>query len=236
MGAAPDGRVLVTGGACGIGTAVAARCREEGWQPVTVDLRDADVVADLSDPDQTARALREVLADGPVHRLVNNVGAAEVQPLEEVDTASMQRLWQLNVHTTVQCTQALLPDMRRDGFGRVVNIASRAALGKEGRTGYAASKAAVLGLTRTWALELAAHGVTVNAVGPGPIRTALFDQANPAGDPRTQQIVRSIPVQRMGEPADVAHTVAHFLDERAGFVTGQVVYVCGGKTVGLAPV
>jgi len=112
-------------------------------------------------------------------------------------------------------------------------MASRAALGKELRTAYAASKAALVGMTRVWALELGAHGITANAVGPGPIRTELFDRANPPGSPRTQQIIDSVPVKRVGTAGDVAHAVAYLLDERSGFVTGQTLYVCGGMTVGV---
>src|SRR5690606_22023862 len=123
--------------------------------------------------------------------------------------------------------------MRRHRFGRVVNISSRAALGKAERTVYAATKAGLLGMTRTWALETAAYGITVNAVGPGPIATELFERVNPSHSPATQKTRASVPAQRMGTPADVAHAVASLLDDRAGFITGQVLYVCGGMTVGL---
>ncbi|UCG97577.1 MAG: SDR family oxidoreductase, partial [Burkholderiales bacterium] len=91
------------------------------------------------------------------------------------------------------------------------------------------------GITRTWALELGRHGITVNAIGPGPIATELFKRANPADSPRTRAIVEGVPVGRLGTPADIAHAVAFFADARAGFVTGQVLYVCGGMTAGVAP-
>jgi NAD(P)-dependent dehydrogenase (short-subunit alcohol dehydrogenase family) len=113
-------------------------------------------------------------------------------------------------------------------------MASRAALGKELRTAYSASKAGLIGLTRVWALELGPEGVTVNAIGPGPIATELFAQANDAE--RTKRIIDAIPVRRMGTPADIAHTAAYLLDEQAGFVTGQTIYVCGGLTVGVSPI
>jgi NAD(P)-dependent dehydrogenase (short-subunit alcohol dehydrogenase family) len=116
----------------------------------------------------------------------------------------------------------------------VVNISSRAALGKQQRTVYSATKAALIGMAKVWALELGGHGITANAIGPGPIRTALFDQANPADSPRTRAIIEAIPVRRMGTPADVANAVAFLLDARSGFVTGQTLYVCGGMTVGAA--
>jgi NAD(P)-dependent dehydrogenase (short-subunit alcohol dehydrogenase family) len=132
--------------------------------------------------------------------------------------------------------QALLPLMKKAGFGRIVNISSRAALGKEDRTVYSATKAGLLGMTRTWALETAAFGVTVNAIGPGPIATELFTSGNPPDAPKTKRIVEAIPVKRMGQPEDIAHAVASLLDDRSGFITGQVLYVCGGMTVGLGQV
>lgn len=115
-------------------------------------------------------------------------------------------------------------------------MASRAALGKELRTAYAASKAGLIGMTRVWSLELGALGVTVNAIGPGPIATELFNRANPPGDPRTEAIIGSIPVRRVGTPEGVANAAWFFLDERSGFVTGQTLYVCGGMTVGTSPI
>ena len=124
--------------------------------------------------------------------------------------------------------------MKQARCGRIVNISSRAALGKELRTVYAATKAGLHGLTKTWALELAPHQITVNAIGPGPIGTELFHAANPPDSPRTQAILEGIPLHRLGAPADIAHAVSFFLDERASFITGQVIYVCGGLTVGRA--
>jgi NAD(P)-dependent dehydrogenase (short-subunit alcohol dehydrogenase family) len=132
--------------------------------------------------------------------------------------------------------QGLQPLMQAARFGRIINISSRAALGKELRTVYSATKAGLLGMTRTWALELAPYGVTVNAIGPGPIATELFVSGNPPDSPKTKKILESIPVKRMGEPEDIAHAVASLLDDRAGFITGQVLYVCGGMTVGLGQV
>jgi NAD(P)-dependent dehydrogenase (short-subunit alcohol dehydrogenase family) len=126
--------------------------------------------------------------------------------------------------------------MQAARFGRIINISSRAALGKELRTVYSATKAGLLGMTRTWALELAPDGVTVNAIGPGPIATELFVSGNPPDSPKTKKILESIPLKRMGEPKDIAHAVASLLDDRAGFITGQVLYVCGGLTVGLGQV
>ena len=229
-------RVLITGGASGIGAAIAERCRAEGFEPVIIDRLGDGIRADLSDAADTERALREALAGGPITRLVNNVGIvvpadAEHQTLAEFDLAVS-----LNLRCAFQCMQALLPGMKEAGFGRIVNMSSRAALGKELRTAYSATKAGLIGMTRVWALELGRHGITANAIGPGPIRTELFDRANPPDAPRTRAIIESVPVKRVGTADDVAHTASYLLDERSGFVTGQVIYVCGGMTVGVAGV
>ncbi|MDO5290422.1 MAG: SDR family oxidoreductase [Pseudomonadota bacterium] len=233
-------RVLITGGASGIGAATARRCREQGWAPVIID-READeraggIRADLANPEDTARALQAALADGPITRLVNNVGIVVPAEAAQQSLAELDLALSLNLRCAMQCMQALLPGMQAAGFGRIVNITSRAALGKPLRSAYSASKAGLIGMTRVWALELGAHGITANAIGPGPIRTELFDRANPPGAPRTQAIIDAVPVQRIGTPDDVAQAVAFFLDARSGFITGQVLYVCGGLTVGVAGV
>jgi 3-oxoacyl-[acyl-carrier protein] reductase len=227
-------RVLITGGACGIGRATAERCGAEGYEVAVID-RDGDGIrADLSDPAQTARALDAALSRGPITRLVNNVGVVRPGSLEEQTFADLDAVVSLNLRCALQCVQALLPGMKAARFGRIVNISSRAALGKEHRTVYAATKAGLNGMAKVWALELGQHGITANAIGPGPIRTELFDKTNPADSPRTQAILQAIPVRRMGEPEDVANAVAFLLDARSGFITGQVLYVCGGLTVGSA--
>lgn len=227
-------RVLVTGGANGIGAAIAAQQRALGRDVVIIDKQPGGIEADLGDAAQVEAALAEALAGGPIHRLVNNVGYIKVANLDELDIDDALRTYEINVVAAMRCAQALLPGMREAGFGRIVNIASRAALGKAGRSAYSGSKAGIIGLTRTWALELGVDGITVNAISPGPIRTAMFEAANPAGEPRTQAIIDAIPVKRVGEPEDIAKAVAFFLDE-SGFITGQNLNVCGGMTIGAAP-
>lgn len=226
-------RVLITGGTHGIGAAIAQRCREDGYQPIILDREGDDAIhCDLSNAQSTIAALNVALEDGPITRLVNNVGAVfpnflKDQTLDEFDNAIA-----LNLRSAFLCAQALLPGMQEAGFGRIVAMSSRAALGKERRTAYAATKAGLQGMIRTWALEEGAHGITANAVGPGPISTELFAKANPADSPETQTIVDSVPVRRMGTTQDVAHAISYLLDDRSGFVTGQTIYVCGGVTVG----
>ncbi|BBK41186.1 oxidoreductase [Allostella vacuolata] len=234
------GRVIVTGGSSGIGEGIVRRLHEDGYAVVNLDIAPPrpDAVGDfrqvdLGDAAQTAAALAAVAAEGPVTRLVNNVGIVWPQPVGEVSLANLEKSLAINLRAAFLCFQALLPAMKAAGFGRVVNISSRTLMGKELRTTYGMSKGGLLAATRTWALEFARDGITVNAIGPGPINTELFQKGNPPGDPRTDAILRSVPMRRFGEPAEVAHAVAGFLDARAGFITGQILYVCGGQAVGV---
>ncbi|CAH2812322.1 MAG: Oxidoreductase, short-chain dehydrogenase/reductase family [Candidatus Burkholderia crenata] len=229
-------RVLITGGAAGIGAACAERCEADSFEAVVIDRVGNGLIADLSDAESTAKALDQALAGGPITRLINNVGVVVPADAAEQSLEELELAWSLNVRCAMQCMQALLPGMQSAGFGRIVNMSSRAALGKELRTAYSATKAALIGITRVWALELGRHGITANAVGPGPIRTELFERANPPDSPRTRAIIENVPVKRVGTPEDIAHAVSYFLDARSGFVTGQMLYVCGGMTVGVAGV
>lgn len=250
MGAVENGKreggpvVLVTGGSAGIGRAIIERLVADGYDVVNFDLKapraclpgETHVAVDLGDIAATRHAAATLVAERDVVRLVNNAGTVRPAPLENASPEDLTFVMALNIQTPMLLMQALLPTMRRHQFGRIVNVSSRAALGKTERTVYAASKAGLLGMTRTWALEMGCDGITVNAIGPGPIATELFDRVNPPGAPKTEKILSSIPVRRMGTPADVAHGVASLLDDRAGFITGQVLYVCGGMTVGLGNV
>src|SRR5699024_4637156 len=144
-------------------------------------------------------------------------------------TEDMSLSYELNVRCALQCMQALLPGMEKRSFGRVVNISSRAILGKLGRTSYASSKAALIGMTRTWALQLGQKRITVNSLAPGPIATDLFYKAN---SPEEQQsIIDSVPVGRVGHPEDIANATSYLLDDNSSFITGQTLYVCGGTSI-----
>lgn len=233
-------RLLVTGGASGIGKAIAQRGIDGGLEVLVLDRIPGSVgrsvLADLSDTTSTADALTELLNEGPITRLVNNVGAVFPASLQEQTFEQLAAAFDVNLRSAFQCTKALTPGMREQGFGRVVNMTSRAALGKELRSAYAATKAGLIGLTRVWALELARNGITVNAIGPGPIATDLFLNANPPESEHTKAIVEGVPVGRLGTPDDIAHAAEFFLDQASGFITGQVLYVCGGLTVGISPI
>ncbi|TVP46362.1 MAG: SDR family oxidoreductase [Halomonas sp.] len=231
---------VVTGGARNIGQAIALRLQQDGYRVIVVDIvaPEADSLqadayqVDLADAEATRRVMMEITEGYTVTRLVNNVGIVSPALLEEVQLEDFDKLMHLNVRSALVCTQALLPAMKAQGTGRVVMNASRVVLGKEARTIYSATKGALQSMARTWALELAEHGITVNCVAPGPIATSAFWQNNPPDSERARRIIDNIPLSRMGQPDDVAQAVSFFCDERSGFITGQTLFVCGGVTVG----
>ena len=234
--------VLITGGSRGIGRAIATRLTQDGYQVINLDklippsLLPGEEFHPIDVTDSLAlRALiKDITHRTQVLRLVNNAGMIRPAALEDVSDQDFHDIFALNLRAPMVLTQSLYPHMRAANFGRVVSISSRAALGKEERTSYAATKSGLLGMTRTWALEMAQFGITVNAIAPGPIATELFTSGNPPNAPKTIKIVESIPVKRMGQPEDIANAAAYLLDDRSGFVTGQTLYVCGGMTVGLS--
>lgn len=232
-------RVLVTGASKGIGRAACERLHEDGYAvvglarskpadwPQAVEFHSVD----LSDREALQDFLAQPVMQQPFYGLVNNVGLVRKGLLAQVSQQDIYQAVQLNIEVAIVLTQALAPAMCAAGLGRIVNIASRAALGKSSRTVYSMTKAGMIGMGRTWALEMAAAGVTVNSIAPGPIATDFFHGANDPAAASTQALLASIPVGRMGQAQDVAHAIAYFLDERSGFVTGQTHFVCGGMTV-----
>ena len=231
----------VTGGSTGIGRAICEDLLAHGYEVVSLARRRCDidhprlhsVEVDLMDRQATAQAVTAIAREFEVDTLVHNAGVIRPALLPEVDLSDLDALVNLHLGCAVQLVQGALPGMQARGFGRVVLLSSRAALGLQTRTSYSATKAGMLGMARTWALELAPHGITVNVVAPGPIRaTEMFHDVIPAGSDRERGLAAAIPVKRLGEPQDVARAVRFFADAENGFVTGQVLYVCGGASVG----
>ena len=232
---------IVTGGASGIGAAVCLRLLEAGHQVICFD-RDAPAAAhprlhsvqiDLMDGVATRAAAAAMAERFAVDRVVHNAGVIRPALLADVSVDDLHALVDLHLAAPLLLVQAVLPGMKARGLGRIVLLSSRAALGAETRTAYSATKAGLIGMARTWALELAQSGITVNVVAPGPIGgTRMFHDVVPAGSERETRLAASIPVRRLGTPSDVARAVAFFLEEDAGFLTGQTLFVCGGSSIG----
>lgn len=231
---------VVTGGGQNIGEAIALRLKQDGFGVIVLDLvkpKDPELTADarlvdLSDQAASTAILEEIARTMPVTCLVNNVGIVKPARFDDVDLGDFDAIMHLNVRTALTCAKALVPGMRRLGQGRIVMNTSRVILGKEARSLYSASKGALTAMARTWALEFARDGITVNCVAPGPIGTTAFWRNNDPQSEETRALIDSIPVRRMGTPEDVANAVSFFCDARSGFVTGQTLFVCGGVTVG----
>ena len=234
-----DARVaVVTGGSAGIGLAICQDLLDRGYEVVSLARRACtidrvhSIEVDLMDRAATATAAAEIVRRFEVSVLVHNAGVIRPSLLPDVKLDDVQALTELHIGCAIQLVQAALAGMRERRHGRVILMSSRAALGAQSRTAYSFTKAGMLGMARTWALELAGDGITVNVVAPGPVHTDMYYDVIPAGSERDRQLAASIPVGRIGEPADVSRAVAFFADEAAGFVTGQVLYVCGGASIG----
>jgi NAD(P)-dependent dehydrogenase (short-subunit alcohol dehydrogenase family) len=234
-------RAIVTGGSTGIGVAILTTLLVDGYEVVNLSRRPAgidhprlrSVSVDLTDGAATRTVLGELAATWPATTLIHNAGVIRQKLLEDVVPEDFAALSQLHLATPIALVQANLAAMKAAHYGRIVLISSRAVLGLAQRTVYSSTKAGMLGLARTWALELGPSGITANVVAPGPIaETEMFDGVTPEGDPRREALARSIPVRRLGAPSDVARAVRFFTAPDASFVTGQTLYVCGGTSTG----
>ncbi len=232
---------LVTGTSTGIGKVLCEQLLQDGYTVVALARRPTDIAhprlhsvcVDLADRKATAQAAAEVAQRFAVTTFVHNAGVIKPALLPDVNVDDLETLTALHLGSAITLAQAVLPAMRAQHYGRIVLMGSRGALGLATRSAYAATKAGMVGLARTWALELAADGVTVNVVAPGPIRgTEMFHAVVPEHSEREQKLAQAIPVQRLGTPEDVARAVGFFISPHSSFITGQVLYVCGGASVG----
>ena len=232
---------IVTGASGGIGAAIARAMLERGYRVISLALDKPDWshprlesrTVDLFDAAATEAVAGEIVRAHRVTHIVHNAGVIRPNPVEQASADDITALAQLHLGAALILLSAALPQMKQAGFGRIVLISSRAALGGTGRTAYSATKAGIIGMGRTWALELAPHGITVNMVAPGPIQgTHMFHEIVPAGSERETALANAIPMKRLGQPEDVANAVLFFSSAESSFVTGQVLYVCGGASVG----
>lgn len=232
---------LVTGASTGIGANICATLLDDGYTVVNVSRRPSALAhpnlhnysVDLSDTVATKEVAAQISAQHRITDLIHNAGVIRPALLESVELEDLEMLTRIHLGAAITLAQAALPAMREAGNGRIILISSRAAMGLETRTAYSATKSGMVGMARTWALELGGDGITVNVVAPGPIaETEMFDGAIPQHSEKRDQITESIPVKRLGSPGDVTRAVQFFMAEENSFVTGQTLFVCGGASIG----
>ncbi|MFM0124848.1 SDR family NAD(P)-dependent oxidoreductase [Paraburkholderia sp. RL18-101-BIB-B] len=237
---------VVTGAAKGIGFGIAKELARQGYRLSIWDYDEDTLVEaidelkalganvtgtalDVTVVDQVEEAVRELTAShGGVDILVNNAGIGGDRLVAKMDLDFWQRVVDTNLTSQFICCKAVLPHMVESGFGRIVNLSSRAWLGNRGQASYSAAKGGVVSLTRSLALEYARSGITVNAIAPGIIDTPLF---NSLRDDVKDGLKKSVPVQRIGMPQDVANAVVFLVQPQTSYVTGQLLYVCGGRSL-----
>ncbi|MEM8564513.1 MAG: SDR family oxidoreductase [Pseudomonadota bacterium] len=232
---------IVTGGSTGIGQSICESLLDGGYTVINIARRPApiehpllhDYLTDLADPAATQETAKRIAGEHKVTDIVHNAGVIKPALLGEVALTDLEMLTHIHIGAAIILAQACLSDLQACGGGRIVLISSRAAMGLETRTSYSATKSGMVGMARTWALEQAGQGITVNVVAPGPIAdTEMFHAVIPKDSEKMDSVAQSIPVKRLGKPSDVARAVQFFLDPANSFITGQTLFVCGGASIG----
>ena len=226
---------VVTGGGSGIGHAVAQRLRADGLHVAIIDLNPSDAefayTADVTDRTAVDDALTAIRAQlGPVTVLVNAAGLEKFKRFTDITFDDWQRVIDVNLNGVFHCVQAVLPDMIEAGWGRIVNISSSSThSGQPFMSPYVAAKSAVNGLTKSLALEYGPSGITVNAVPPGFIDTPMLRKSEARGYLVVEKNIEATPVRRIGRPEDIAAACAFLISDEAGYITGQILGVNGGR-------
>ncbi|MGJ8569843.1 MAG: SDR family NAD(P)-dependent oxidoreductase [Hoeflea sp.] len=232
---------VITGASKGIGAHLAGKLIERGYTVINLSRNAPEqghdqlisISCDLLDAEAVKQAAQQIAAEYEVTHFIHNAGLIWPNLVEEAKPEDITGLAQLHLGSALTLLQAFLPAMKARKFGRVMFNGSRAALGVPTRTAYSATKAGMIGMARTWALELAPHGVTVNVVAPGPVQTDNFWGIIPKGSERESELANKIPVGRLGSVSDVSNAFLFFCDPASSFVTGQTLYVCGGTSIGM---
>ncbi|MGD1803857.1 SDR family oxidoreductase [Dapis sp. BLCC M126] len=233
---------LITGASRGIGFSTAEYLAKQGHLVIGLARHIPEkpfpgqfVTVDLSDRHATTETLANLTNQYAFDGVVNNVGIVQLQPLEEVTLDNLDAVIDLNLRVAIQTVQAVVPSMKAKKWGRIVNISSIAALGAQDRTSYTIAKAGMIGLARTWALELISSGITVNTVAPGGIETEMTKRICPPGSEVEKRCISGIPMRRFGKPSEVAATIGFFFSEEASYITGQTLFVDGGCSIDVHP-
>ena len=230
---------LITGGGRGIGEATCRMMLEVGYKVVSVGLHKPEwthaqfqhIELDLLDEETTRQFAKDLATEKDITHLIHNAGIILPNLLEDMHSDDLLTLAKLHAGSALILMQAFVPFMKDHGFGRVIFNSSRASVGLETRSAYSYSKAGIIGMARTWALELAPFGVTVNTVAPGPVLTDQFWGLVEKDSAQQVKIAASLPVRRIGKPEDVARAILFFSDPENSYVTGQTLYVCGGSSI-----
>lgn len=232
---------IITGASRGIGYCTAQELKAAGHHVLGLARTQPEeefpgefVPCDLGDAEATQSTIDALAKKHAITGVINNVGMVRPAPLGSIAFTDTAAVFDLTLRPAIQLVQACLPAMKEAKWGRVVNIASLTVLGIRGRTSYAASKAALISFTRSWALELAESGVTVNAVAPGPVETKLFRTNNPVGSDGEKYYMAAVPMKRFGRPEEIGALLAFLCSENAGFITGQTIWADGGASIGKA--
>ena len=237
-----DQFTLVTGASKGIGRACAERLACAGFNVIGLarklpseEFPGEFYEVDVADREALTGFLKWLSKEKPVVNLINNVGLAGPELHQDITSETLDRVIETNLVSAILCAKYCSGAMKKFRQGRIINISTEFILGAPTRTAYGGAKAALASVSRTWALELAEFGVTVNTIAPGPVDTEFFLQNNPVGRDIRQQKLNRIPLGRFATPADIANVASFLISPEAHYITGQIFHIDGGSSIASAP-